>query len=114
MSVASCASMRYSSAFNPTVTVEVEHAPEVGFVVDEVAFAEDARRRGGRTGNAQASCEAEWAQALTQWLPDRGVRVARGGRQNADAVIAVDVTRCETEQERTPRSPRKWELVFVR
>ncbi len=102
LSVASCASMRYAATFNPTVTVEVEHPPGVGFVVDEVVFAEDARPRGGRAGTAQASCEAEWVQVLTQELLERGVRVARGGGgQNADAVIAVDVTRCETEQERS-------------
>ncbi len=102
LSAASCASMRYAATFNPTVTVEVEHPPDVGFVVDEVVFAEDARPRGGRAGTAQASCEAEWVQVLTQELLERGVRVARGGGgQNADAVIAVDVTRCETEQERS-------------
>lgn len=102
MSVASCASMRYGSTFNPTVTVEVEHPPEVGFVVDEVVFAEDSRPSGGRSGTADARCEAEWVQALTQELLERGVRVARGrGGQNADAVITVDVTRCETEQERS-------------
>ena len=105
LSVASCASMRYAATFNPTVTVEVEHAPGVGFVVDEVVFAEDARPRGGRAGTAQASCEAEWVQVLTQELLERGVRVARGGGgQNADAVISVDVTRCETEQERRATS----------
>jgi hypothetical protein len=102
MSVASCASMRYGSTFNPTVTVEVEHPPEVGFVVEEVVFSEDSRPRGGRAGAAQASCEAEWVQVLTQELLERGVRVARGGGgQNADAAIALDVTRCETEQERS-------------
>ena len=102
LSAASCASMRYAATFNPTVTVEVEHPPGVGFVVDEVVFADDARPRGGRAGTAQASCEAEWVQVLTQELLERGVRVARGGGgRNADAVIAVDVTRCETEQERS-------------
>ena len=102
MSVASCASMRYGSTFNPTVTVEVEHPPDLGFVVDEVVFAEDSRPRGGRSGAADARCEAEWVQVLTQELLERGVRVARGGGgQNADAVIAVDVTRCETEQDRS-------------
>ena len=101
MSVASCASMRYASAFNPTVTVEVEHPPDVGFVVDEVVFAGDGRPRGDRSGTPESGCEAEWAQALTQEFVERGVRVARGSPgQNADAVIAVTVTRCETEQER--------------
>ena len=102
LSVASCASMRYAATFNPTVTVEVEHPPGVGFLVDEVVFAEDSRQRRGRAGAADARCEAEWEQALTQELLERGVRVARGGGgQNADAVIAIDVTRCETEQERS-------------
>ena len=102
LSVASCASMRYAATFNPTVTVEVEHPPGVGFVVEEVVFAQDSRPRGGRAGTAQASCEAEWMQVLTEELLERGVRVARGGGgQNADAVIAVNVTRCETEQERS-------------
>ena len=93
--------MRYASAFNPKVTVEVVHPPDVGFVVDEVVFAGDRRPGGGRSGSAEAGCEAEWVQALTQELVERGVRVARGGGgQYADAVIAVDVTRCETEQDR--------------
>lgn len=101
VTLASCASMRYSSAFNPTVTVEVEHPPYAGLVVEEVVFAGDSRAGGGRAGAAEARCEAEWEQALTQEFLERGVRVARGGGgQNADAVIAVDVTRCETEQER--------------
>ncbi len=101
VSAASCASMRYSSAFNPSVTVQVEHPPYAGLLVEEVAFAGDSRAGGGRAGAAEARCEAEWEQALTQEFLERGVRVARGdGGQNADAVIAVDVTRCETEQER--------------
>ena len=105
LSVASCASMRYASTFNPTVTVEVEHPPDVGFVVDEVVFAEDRRPRAGIYGTAAAGCEAEWVQALTEALLERSVRVGRGGGgQNADAVIAVDVTRCETEQDRRETS----------
>ena len=80
VSVASCASMRYGSTFNvsvPTVTVEVEHPPDVGFVVDEVAFAGGARSgRGSET--PEARCEAEWMQALTEWLVESGVRVVRG------------------------------------
>ena len=101
ISPASCASMRYSSVFNPSITVEVEHPPDVGFVVSEVVFGEDLRRGRGRSGTPEASCEAEWVQVLTEWLVERGVRVGRrdDGR-NADASIAVNVTRCETEQER--------------
>lgn len=57
VSVASCSSMRYSSVFNPSVTVEVEHPPGVGFVVEEVVFAEDSRPRGGRSGAAEADDE---------------------------------------------------------
>ena len=93
--------MRYAATFNPTVTVEVEHPPDVGFLVDEVVFAGDGRARGGRSRTPEAACEAEWVQALTQELGERGVRVARAGAGlNADAVIAVTVTSCETEQER--------------
>ena len=104
MSVASCASMRYSSAFNPSVTVRVEHPPDVGFVVNEVAFAGGARSgRGPET--PEARCEAEWMQVLTEWLVERGVRVVRDrAGQNADAVIAITVTRCETEQDRRETS----------
>ncbi len=104
MSVAACASMRYSSAFNPSVTVEVEHPPSVGFVVNQVVFAENARSGRGNLrgpGISQASCEAEWVQVLTEWLVEQGVRVGRrGDERNADALIAVNVTRCETEQDR--------------
>ena len=114
MSVASCASMRYSSTFNPTVTVEVEHPPYAGLVVEEVVFAEDSdsRRGGGRAGAARARCKTEWVQALTEEFLERGVRVARGGGgQNADAVVAIDVTRCETEQERLESSKEIVERV---
>jgi len=115
MSVASCTSMRYSSAFNPSVTVEVEHPPSVGFVVDEVVFAGDARFGGGPLrgpGTPEASCEAEWVQVLTEWLVERGVRVGRlGAGRNADAMIAVNVTRCETEQERREGSKEIVERV---
>ena len=100
MLVTSCASMRYVSAFNPTVAVEVEHPPDVGLVVDEVVFAGDGRPGGDRSGTPESGCEAEWVQVLTQEFVERGVRVARGGAgQNADAVIDVTVTRCETEQD---------------
>jgi len=115
MSVASCASMRYSSAFNPSVTVEVEHPPSVGFVVEEVVFAGDARFGGGPLrgpGTPEAGCEAEWVQVLTQWLVERGVRVGRlGDGRNADAMIAVNVTRCETDQERLEGSREITERV---
>lgn len=111
-SVASCASMRYAATFNPTVTVEVEHPPDVGFLVDEVVFAGDARPRGGRSRAPEAGCEAEWVQVLTQEFVERGVRVARAGAGlNADAVIAVTVTRCETEQERYETSREVVERV---
>jgi len=62
--------MRYSSAFNPSVTVEVEHPPGVGFVVDEVVFAENSRPKRGRSGAGAAGCEAEWVQVLTEWFVD--------------------------------------------
>ena len=104
--------MRYSSAFNPSVTVEVEHPPGVGFVVEEVVFAEESRSRGGRSGAAEAGCEAEWVQVLTEWFVDRGVRVGRRGDERyADAVIAVNVTRCETEQDRSEGSKEIVERV---
>ena len=104
--------MRYSSAFNPSVTVEVEHPPGVGFVVEEVVFAEESRPRGGRSGAAEAGCEAEWVQVLTGWLVDRGVRVGRrGDERNADAMITVNVTRCETEQDRSEGSKEIVERV---
>jgi len=112
MSVASCSSMRYSSAFNPSVTVEVEHPPGVGFVVEEVVFAEESLSRGGRSSAAEAGCEAEWVQVLTEWLVDQGVRVGRRGDERyADAVIAVNVTRCETEQDRSEGSKEIVERV---
>ncbi len=104
--------MRYSSAFNPSVTVEVEHPPGVGFVVEEVVFAEESGARGGRSRAAEADCEAEWVQVLTEWLVDRGVRVGRRGDERyADAVIAVNVTRCETEQDRSEGSKEIVERV---
>ncbi|MDE2872043.1 MAG: tetratricopeptide repeat protein [Gemmatimonadota bacterium] len=104
--------MRYSSAFNPSVTVEVEHPPGVGFVVEEVVFAEESGARGGRSRAAEAGCEAEWVQVLTEWLVDRGVRVGRRGDERyADAVIAVNVTRCETEQDRSEGSKEIVERV---
>ena len=109
--------MRYAATFNPTVTIEVEHPPDVGFLVDEVVFAGDGRARGGRSRTPEAACEAEWVQVLTQELVERGARVARGGAgPNTDAVIAVTVTRCETEQEqyeRREKSSKGWEKTPV-
>lgn len=108
ISVAACASMRYSSVFNPFVTVEVEHPPGVGFVVNEVVFAGNTRSGRGAlrgAGTPEGSCEAEWVQVLTEWLVERGVRVGRlGDGRNADAMIVANVTRCETEQDRSEGS----------
>ena len=106
ISLPSCASMRYSDLFNPTVPVEVEHPPSVGFVVNEVVLAADSPSLLEALGFSEASrCEAELVQALTQFLMEGGIQVARGDDgENADAMIAVDVTRCDAVQDRSETS----------
>lgn len=112
-SLSACASMRHSDLFNPTIEVEVEHPPGVGFVLNEVVFAEadeqsflDALLSGSSTDR----CRAEWVQALTQMLIEGGIRVARDD-ENADAMIAVEVTRCDTEQARAETSREVVETI---
>ena len=111
-SLSACASMRHSDLFNPTIAVEVEHPPGVGFVVNEVVFSGAGERSflddllSGSTDRGRA----EWVQALTQLLIEGGIRVARDD-ENADAMIAVEVTRCDTEQARSETSREVVETV---
>ena len=117
VSLTSCASMRYTDLFNPTVTVEVEHPPGVGFVVNEVVFAADSPSLLETLGSlfgltSGARCEAEFVQALTQLLVEGGIQVVGDDdEERADVVIAVDVTRCDTKQDRTETSREVVETV---
>ena len=90
-----CAAYRYTDLLNPTVMVEVEHPPTVGFVVDQVVFASGhspslLESLGFSGPTSQARCEAELVQALTQVLIEGGLQVAHaesGG--DADGLITV-------------------------
>ena len=106
MFLSACGAYRYTAGFNPTVTVDVEHAPSIGFVVEEVVFApaEAPSRSLGSvfSGIGPATCQAEFVQMLTEMLIQGGLRVTSyDTRQNADAMIAVNVTQCQAEQYRT-------------
>ena len=115
--LSACASVRYTDLLNPTVKVEVEHPPSVGFVVDQVVFASEhspslLESLGFSGPTSQARCGAELEQALTQVLIEGGLQVARtesGG--DADALITVNVTRCDTEQDTTQTSREIVETV---
>ena len=112
-----CAAYRYTDLLNPTVMVEVEHPPTVGFVVDQVVFASGhspslLESLGFSGPTSQARCEAELVQALTQVLIEGGLQVAHaesGG--DADGLITVNVTRCDTEQDTTRTSREIVETV---
>ena len=115
--LSACAAYRYTDLLNPTVKVEVEHPPSVGFVVDQVVFASDhspslLESLGFSGPTSPARCGAELVQALTQVLIEGGLQVAhaeRGG--DADALITVNVTRCDTEQDTTQTSREIVETV---
>ena len=115
--LSACASVRYTDLLNPTVKVEVEHPPSVGFVVDQVVFASEhspslLESLGFSGPTSQARCGAELVQALTQVLIEGGLQVActeSGG--DADALITVNVTRCDTEQDTTQTSREIVETV---
>ena len=97
----SCGGMRYNAGFNPTVTVEVEHAASIGVVINEVVF-DTASSQGSDTCEAES---VEFVQALTQMLVEGGLRVTSyDNRQEADAMIRVGVTRCDVEQDSTETS----------
>ena len=108
--LSACAAYRYTDLLNPTVKVEVEHPPSVGFVVDQVVFASEhspslLETLGFSGQTSPARCGAELVQALTQVLIEGGLQVAHAERgRDADALITVNVTRCDTEQDTTQTS----------
>lgn len=103
--LSACGAYRYTVGFNPTVTVDVEHAPSLGFVVEEVVFApleEPSVSLSLFSDIDPATCQAEFVQMLTEMLIEGGLRVTSyDTRENADAMITVNLTQCEPEQYRT-------------
>ena len=103
--LSACSISRYGEFGNPTVPVEVRHPPEVGFVVEEVTVAPLDRsllptRLVGVGDLDPVTCRNELVQAVTERLLELGIAVVRyGNHQGADAVIAINVTRCSAERD---------------
>ena len=114
LALASCGGLRYTAMMNPTVHVNVEHPPNLGLGIATVTFSSE-NELPARTGLADifsdnlglssAVCGAELQQRLTRMLLEEGLEVTR--RDNpaqADVAIAINVTRCDGEQERSTTS----------
>lgn len=105
VALGACSAPRYADFGNLTVPVEVRHPPRVGFVVEEVAIAPlDRSRLPTRVVGADdldpVTCRNELVQAVTEKLLELGIAVVQyGNHQGADAVVAIDVTRCSTERD---------------
>ena len=110
LGVASCGGLRYTAMMNPTVDVNVRHAPTLGLGIETVAFSPGT---GSSTvdrivdlfsddlGLSSEACEAELRQRVTEMLLQGGLAVTRDADPaRADAAIAINITRCHGEQER--------------
>ena len=110
LGVASCGGLRYTAMMNPTVDVNVRHAPTLGLGIETVAFSP---ATGSSTvdrivdlfsddlGLSSEACEAELRQRVTEMLLQGGLEVTRDADPaRADAAIAINITRCHGEQER--------------
>ena len=108
--LASCGSLRYSTLTNPTVRVRVEHPPTLGLAIEKVTFSPENEPSSGLSeilglfsdnlGLSSDDCGAELQQRLTQMLIRGGVEVTNANfLTDADAAIALDVTRCDGERE---------------
>ena len=97
---------------NPTVDVNVEHPPNLGLGIERVTFSSE-NELPARTGLADlfsdnlglssAVCGAELQQRLTRMLLEEGL-TRNDNPAQADVAIAINVTRCDGEQERSTTS----------
>lgn len=109
--VSACSFPRTYTAYgHPKVPVEVRHPPGAGFVVEEVAIAPLDRslmpeRMVGGDGLDPVTCRSELVQTVTQGLIALGIAVVPyGNRPDADAVIAINVTRCSSNKSNSKTS----------
>ena len=112
-----CGGLRYMSEYNPTVSVYVEEPPTMQLVVDRVAVVPGSSPTSGTAspvlGLAPADCRAELVQAFTQFFLSRGLRVLSADRRSdAQAILSVDVTRCDAEQTTGPPRTRDVRETF--
>ena len=114
LALASCGGLRYTALMNPTVDVNVEHPPSLGLGIERVTFSSE-NELPARTGLADlfsdnlglssAVCGAELQQRLTRMLLEEGLEVTRNDNPaQADVAIAINVTRCDGERERSTTS----------
>ena len=114
LGLASCGGLRYSALMNPTVDVNVRHPPNLGLGIERVTFASESEPStlervadllSDNLGLTSAVCGAELRQRLTEMLLEGGLAVTRhDDPARADVAIAINVTRCDGEQERSTTS----------
>ena len=114
IALASCGGLRYTALLNPTVDVNVEHPPNLGLGIERVTFSSENElpaRTGlsdlfsDNLGLSSAVCGAELQQRLTRMLLEEGLEVTRNDNPaQADVAIAINVTRCDGERERSTTS----------
>lgn len=114
LGLASCGGLRYSALLNPTVDVNVRHAPALGLGIETVAFSPDgepstldriADLLSDNLGLSPEVCGAELRQRVTEMLLRGGLEVTRDDDPaRADVAIEINVTRCDGERERTTTS----------
>ena len=114
LGVASCGGLRYTALMNPTVDVNVRHAPTLGLGIETVAFSSGTESStvdrivdlfSDDLGLTSEACGAELRQRVTEMLLEGGLEVTRDADPaRADVAIEINVTRCHGEQERTTTS----------
>lgn len=114
VSLASCGGLRYTALMNPTVDVNVRHAPALGLGIERVTFSPGSEPSTvGRIvdlisddlGLSSEVCGAELRQQVTQMLLQGGLEVTRDNDPaRTDVAIAINVTRCDGERERSTTS----------
>lgn len=121
LGVASCGGLRYTALMNPTVDVNVRHAPTLGLGIERVTFSAGsdpstldriADLLTDDLGLTPEVCGAELRQQVTEMLLDGGLAVTRDDDPaRADVAISIDVTRCDGERQRSTTSEQIVERV---
>ena len=124
LGLASCGGLRYSALLNPTVDVNVKHPPSLGLGIKKVTFPSEnespariglAELFSANLGLSSAVCGAELQQRLTRMLLEAGLDVTRDDNPaQADVAIAINVTRCDGERERSTTSEQVVEKTSER
>ena len=121
LAVASCGGFRYSALLNPTVDVNVRHVPTLGLGIERVTISSNSESStvdriadlfSDDLGLSTDVCGAELRQRVTQMLLEGGLQVTReDDPARADVAVAINVTRCDGERERTTTSEEVVEKV---